>query len=548
MTVQPRTRPPVTPTPARSRRRAMGAYYTPASPAEFMADWLVRGPEETYLEPSFGDGVFLESLHRVLGRRGLEPERVVGVELDARAVERGRGRGVLEGCTVVRRNFLEVEPFRVDAVIGNPPYVRLRHLPGGQAATAATAAGRVLPTGVDPSGSIWMPFVLHSCSFLREGGRLAFVLPYELTYVRYAQPLWEFLGAHFAALRVLHSRRRVFEDILQDVVILLADGYGGRTAVVDYEQYDGPADIGAGAWSSRESLRIRDVVNSERVFRQALLPAPLRSLLTDHLDARTVPAGEISTLRIGYVAGDRHFFHPAPGEVSRYRLPARHLRPALSSGRQIAGVGLYSSGVPAENRSRLYHPGARLGAADRAYIAAGEEQGVDQRYKCRIRDPWYVVPGVKVPDFVVSVFSERPVFTVNDAGLVASNSLICGYTPPGLDPRSVAASWYTSLTLLQCELEVHSLGGGVLILVPGEAQRVRVAPPGPPSSSPSSRQYRHLAAVDAALAARDVEGAYAAGDDPVLRGSLGLTKADLESVRDGIEVLARWRRSAGRRS
>src|SRR5690349_24006721 len=44
---------------------------------------------------------------------------------------------------------------------------------------------------------------------------------------------------------------------------------------------------------------------------------------------------------------------------------------------------------------------------------------------------------------------------------VASNSLLCGYLRPGVDTAGFAAGWYTSLTLLHAELEVHSLGGGV---------------------------------------------------------------------------------------
>ena len=34
--------------------------------------------------------------------------------------------------------------------------------------------------------------------------------------------------------------------------------------------------------------------------------------------------------------------------------------------------------------------------------------------------------------------------------------------------------WYNSLTLLSIELNVHSLGGGVLVLIPGETDRIEV--------------------------------------------------------------------------
>src|SRR5262249_47492619 len=144
-------------------------------------------------------------------------------------------------------DFLALQPFPVDAVIGNPPYVRLRHLPPSEAARARSAAAEVLGAQMDPSGSIWMPFVLHAASFLRRGGRMAFVLPYDLTYVRYARPLWRHLGDSFSAIRVVRIHERVFPEIMQDVVLFFAEGYEGRTDRVDYETYERVDDFVLGA-------------------------------------------------------------------------------------------------------------------------------------------------------------------------------------------------------------------------------------------------------------------------------------------------------------
>ncbi|MGH3848435.1 MAG: hypothetical protein ACRDRT_01820, partial [Pseudonocardiaceae bacterium] len=40
-----------------------------------------------------------------------------------------------------------------------------------------------------------------------------------------------------------------------------------------------------------------------------------------------------------------------------------------------------------------------------AYVRHGQSIGVDQRYKCRIRNPWYRTPYARVPDVIVPVFS-----------------------------------------------------------------------------------------------------------------------------------------------
>jgi adenine-specific DNA-methyltransferase len=520
--------------PATSRRRRMGIYYTPTSTADYMADWLLRGEADQVLEPSFGDGVFLTAVARVARRRGLDAVRVRGVEIDAVALGRTISSGLVQRDDAVLGDFLDVEPFPADGVIGNPPYVRIRHLQDDRSRRRALeVAGGLLPKGMDPSGSIWMPFVLHATQFLRIGGRMALVLPYDVTYVRYARPLWEFLGQRFSSLRIVRVYQRLFPDILQDVVLLFADGHGGHTPTVEFEAYSRVQDLLAGRPDTASAISIAGIVRGDREFVAALLPQDLRALLLDRLRELTRPAHGVVKFNIGYVTGDKRFFHPGAETVRDYQLPGGSLVSALTSSRALRGTGLYTSSVRA--KESLFLPPAarsRLGPGERRYIQAGEESGVNERFKCRVRKPWYVVPGVRVPDLVLSVFSSVPLLMVNDAGTCASNSLLCGYVRGGAGAAGVAASWYTSLTLLECELRIHSLGGGVLIIIPGEADKVRL---------PSAAGTAHLAEVDAALRTGDIAGAYAIGDRHVLRSDARLSDAEIELLREGVDQLRRWR-------
>ena len=115
-------------------------------------------------------------------------------------------------------DFLAVPPQPVDAVLGNPPYVRLRQLPAPQQALALQTALTATGEPMDPAGSLWMPFLQHALEFLKPGGRLGFVLPYDFTYVRYARPLWQLLGRRFGSLRVIRTHERLFGDIYQEVL------------------------------------------------------------------------------------------------------------------------------------------------------------------------------------------------------------------------------------------------------------------------------------------------------------------------------------------
>ena len=366
---------------------------------------------------------------------------------------------------------------------------------------------------------------------------MALVLPYEATYVRYARPLWRFLGAAFSELRVVRVHERVFPEIMQDVVLLLAGGFGGTASAVEFEAYERVEDLLADRLKRAASVPVARVVAGERPFVEALLPPELRLMLSGRLREATVPARELVQFRIGYVTGDKGFFHPDAETVRRFGLPPAHLVPALPAGRALRACGIRTSGLPPPAASRLYLPDPeKLEDGERAYVGQGEVSGVSRRYKCRVREPWFVTPGVRVPDVVIPVFADEPVLLANDVGYAASNSLLCGYLLPGTSVPSLLAGWYTSLTLLQIELEVHALGGGVRVFVPNEAGAIRL--PARARASP-----RRLDRADALAREGLVRRAYEEGDEAVLERQLGLRPADIELIREGVAELERWRNS-----
>lgn len=509
-------------------RWVRGAYYTPRDAAHFLATWALRGSDEVFLEPSFGDGAFIRAVADVAAARGIDRPRWIAAELDSATASAAVRAGLVSSDELQVGDFLKHDARPVDAVLANPPYVRLRHLTEAARTNALHRAAEALGTGMNPSGSLWMPFVTHMVSHLKLGGRAAIVLPLDFTYVAYARPLWRFLADRFGSLRVLRTRQRVFSDINQDVMILLADEHGGSTQNLSYEAYDRVEDLVDGIPAAGGEVSIETLLAGERAFQAALLPEELPSLLAEITD-RTVFAADLATFRIGYIAGDKTFFHPSSSVVDAHALPTASLHRTLINSRRLRGLGLRTSQMSPEDTDRLWVPSGELTPGEERYVSLGEEIGVHHGYKAQKRNPWYKVPGVAAPDIVLSVFSERPLLLINDDHLLASNSLLGGYLHNG-DAEGFAASWYTPLSLLSIGLQVHSLGGGVMIMVPNEASRVRVPAP--------SSVRRDLSTTHDALLAGDMRAAYASGDAAVeeLVGKRGLAL-----IYDGIERLMYWR-------
>jgi len=212
-------------------RKARGAFFTPASLSDFVAGWAVRADSDSVLEPACGEAAFLLSVGsqlRSLGARDIPPYQLQGIEIHSDSVQnalRVLARHNLR-ATLHQGDFFDFSlPGKFDVVVGNPPYVRYQSFTG----EARTKARRVaLAHGVRLPGlaSSWAAFVVHAASFLNPKGRLGLVLPAELLTVNYASAVRTYLMQRFAKVTLVLFEARIFPGVLEEVVLLLAEGTG----------------------------------------------------------------------------------------------------------------------------------------------------------------------------------------------------------------------------------------------------------------------------------------------------------------------------------
>ncbi len=64
-------------------QKQFGAYYTSSQVADLLVGWAVRSRDDRVLDPSCGEGVFLEAAAtRVAALKGQPPSQVYGVEIN----------------------------------------------------------------------------------------------------------------------------------------------------------------------------------------------------------------------------------------------------------------------------------------------------------------------------------------------------------------------------------------------------------------------------------------------------------------------------------
>lgn len=450
-------------------QKQSGAYFTPGDVARALVSWAVNSSSDRLLDPSCGDGQFL-SAHR--------PS--VGIEqnpLSAQAaVAAAPWALVHEGDFFA---WAAQTQERFECAAGNPPFIRYQSFKGDVRRRALELSARVGAafTGLTSS---WAPFLVATAALLKPGGRMAFVVPAEIGHAPYAAPLLDYLVGAFETVHVVAVREKLFPALSEDCWLLYAGGFGGAASHIDLTVCDRFKPAKA---RPRPTVRV-DLAEWRttwlRRLRPYLLPAELRTLYGHaavHRESRRL--GDIASVGIGYVSGDNRFFHLRPSEAKRWKIPSAFLHASLRNGRAMPSQQISQTTVETWTRAddpvlllRLQR-GQDLPASVRAYLDSSAGRVARQGYKCRNRTPWYAVPDVQTPDYVLSYMSGRTANLVrNAAGVTCTNSVHAVRILDHEAASRLLPRWSSPFVRLSCELEGHALGGGMLKLEPREATRV----------------------------------------------------------------------------
>lgn len=420
------------------------------------------------LDPACGDGRFL-AYHRAS----------VGIEFSSAIAKEARLRA--PWALVHQAEFFgwaEQTTERFEVAAGNPPFIRYQRFTGE---TRKRALRLCALQGAHFSGltASWAPFLVATSSLLKPGGRMAFVVPAKICHATYATPLIEFLVSKFRKVLIVAIREKIFANLSEDAWLLYAEGYGestkriGLTLLTHFSHNTKPPQ--PTKWVSIDEWR-----KSGGRLRRYVLKNEILGYY-DYLS--TVPGvvslGSVASTGIGYVSGDNDFFHLRPSEAEELGIPNRLLRVTVRNGRQIKIVQVDTSTVKKWLADDMEVLLLDLSQADsipkpvQHYLNSKAGRRARERYKCRTRTPWYVVPDTKAPDaFITYMNGREPGLVPNMAGCVCTNSLLAVRLKNNAHLSRIVNAWKHPLARLSQEIEGHPLGGGMLKLEPGEAARV----------------------------------------------------------------------------
>ena len=453
-------------------QKLRGAYYTPPVRAKFILQWGINGNNNlNILEPSCGDGVFLECIsnNKILYNSVTAVEYEVGEAEKARAIP-------LHDSEVINEDFhrfcLDTDK-RFNLVVGNPPFIRYQYYDAEQQKLADEIFKRSKLKRTKLTNA-WVTFVVGCSQLLTETSKMGFVIPSELLMVKYAQQLRQYLAKSFNKINIISFENLVFEEIQQEVVLLLCEKNGTDEHLIEHIEVKD-----ADSLLTLDPRRLKFPTKKIDFHTDKWTYYFLEKEELDLLEKVKHNMPSISTyanVEVGITTGANDYFTVPKSVVTLYNLE-EYAKPMVGRSVQVNSLcftkkdWLANVELGAKAHLLVFPSGVKENGNDgvKAYINNGEKEGINNGYKTGIRDEWYIIPSIKLSD---ALFLRRnnqyPKFVLNEAKAYTTDTMHRVFIKEGVNKKAFVASYYNSLSFTFAEILGRNFGGGCLELMPSE--------------------------------------------------------------------------------
>ncbi|MEA3341125.1 MAG: N-6 DNA methylase [Chloroflexota bacterium] len=388
----------------KSERNRLGQFATPTDLARDILEYssrLLSEPHQSirFLDPAFGTGAFYSALLKFF--QPSQIEKAQGYEIDPHFAQPSAELWANTPLELKATDFTRASPSvqdrnRANLLVCNPPYVRHHHLSTDEKARLQNLVRNRVGVRLSGLAGLYCYFLLISHDWLSEGGLAGWLIPSEFMSVNYGTQIRQYL---LRQVTLLHIHRFSPEDVqFGDALV--------SSAVVWFRKQDPSANHEVkfsygGALSEPRIARQIPVADLRRANKwigffetssgttigsgHKALPAKTR--LLDWFD-----------IKRGLVTGANKFFILTREQIEKHSLSMEFFIPILPSPRYLVTgeIEADKDGNPVLDQ-KLFLLACNLPAkvvktkypALWKYLQEGVRRGIDKRYLCRHRSPWY---------------------------------------------------------------------------------------------------------------------------------------------------------------
>jgi methylase of polypeptide subunit release factors len=219
-----------------SHQQSHGQHFTQSDEADILNAFCIRKNTLSILDPSCGSGIFLTRAFYFF--QYLHPEEMISSEIKGIDVSpystyltfinlffrtKCKGENLSE---IITNNFLKVnnnDVLPVDACVGNPPFIR-HELIDDKTEWIQLIKKEYSITYINGQSDLYIYFLIHAASFLKEGARLGWVISASWLDVQFGAGLQRFLLEHFKIIAIIdYQAKRSFETASVNTVLLVIE-------------------------------------------------------------------------------------------------------------------------------------------------------------------------------------------------------------------------------------------------------------------------------------------------------------------------------------
>jgi predicted RNA methylase len=473
-----------------SERHRLGQWFTPEPVVDLalaLAGALPAGAR--ILDPACGDGAFLAGVarHHPTAHR-------LGVEVDPAAAEAAANRA--PGAEIVVDDLfapgIAGRLGRIDAVVGNPPWVRADRMHAAQrvrigealAAWPATASDRAaLVARADLAAAC----LLRGLSLLAPGGRLALVLSTALLDADYAAPLWRAAMAVARPVLVLAApAERWFAEAAVNAMIVVLERHVGDVRVPDdvpdvvtvarltVPTAEAAARIGRDGLAAVAEVRSAPAADPARWAAALRAPAAWFRVVEAAGDA-LVPLSALAEIRRGVTSGANDVFYLKRAQAAELGLEAAALAPLVRSPYNGSPAPIAIDPVTTPLVALALPPRADLAAMPRVAAWIARHAPAATRPSLAGREPWWSLPVRPARLFLAKAYGPRFVQRLAPVPVIGDQRVYAVEPRPGVGLEVLAAVLNATWTALALEaLGRASMGHGALEWTVADAQQLPV--------------------------------------------------------------------------
>ncbi|MBI2872532.1 MAG: N-6 DNA methylase [Chloroflexi bacterium] len=474
--------------PAREALREKGQFWTPGWVAEAMVGYVLADGAGDIFDPAVGQGSFFRAakkLSKELGR----PIALSGSELDANILATAL-HDELETADiedVKLADFLQDPPegqFR--AIVANPPYIRHHRVSSDYKGFLKLFAAMTIGRPLDGRAGLHVYFLLQALRHLKEGGKLAFIMPADTCEGVFADYLWGWITINYRldCVVTFDPHATPFSAVDTNPLIFLLTRKEPRDEFLwaRVHRAETPA-LKTWLCCNFQHISSADISVVRRGLVEGLTTGLSRFPAGDMID--TPRLCSYAQVMRGIAPGAQDFFFLTSHEITDLQLPREFFLRAIGRTRDVVGDTITTSMLDQlDKRGRptwlLSLDGRTVNEFPEAvqrYLAEGQRSGLPKRPLISQRRPWYKMEVRRTPHFLFAYLGRRNArFIRNLAGVVPLTGFLCVYLlteEPSFIERVERVLAHPD-TIANLSLVAKSYGQGAIKVEPRALERLPI--------------------------------------------------------------------------